>query len=639
MELSEKDIKTLRTVSMVAGIFALLVAVMMLFGYVQLKRIDPLDNPALLQLKEQLDRDPENSDLQEQIRSLDLIARKAFFTSTWQVRAGSYLLLASAIVFVLALWLISSSDKTIPVFPGDAADETSIRKIKRQWLLAPAVLIFAGALVVSAVMRRNLPSPGRVTADDEVQIVSIAGQPATAPAIPQAPSETMQTEPGTSTETPASDITTGLQPETGTPKPETPATQPDPARKSEIVNLNRASGELATSGSSSDILPAGQSFPFFRGPGGRGFAEGTGYPLEWDGKAGKNIIWKTETKKEGFNSPVIWGNRLFITGADEAGEEIYCYSVTDGKLLWTARAANVPGAPARPPETTEDTGLAAPTAAVNSEVVCAIFGTGNLVCADHNGKIIWAKNLGVPDNHYGHSSSLVIYNNTVIVQYDHNRGASLMAFNTRNGEKIWETVRTGAKISWASPVIARLNGRDQVIINSDPFVAGYDPNTGAEIWRARGVSAEIGPSPGVNSTTVFIGNEFAKLVAVKPATGTVPSLWEDNEFTPEISSLVATDDHLFVATSYGAVACYDARTGKVLWENYFDYEFYSSPIIVGDRVYLTDVPGNTFIFRASGKFELLATSPLGERVYTTPAFANGKIFIRAAKNLYCIGTK
>ena len=194
MELSEKDNKMLKTVSLVAGIFALLVAVMMLFGYVQMKRIDPLDNPALLQLKEQFDRDPENSDLQEQVRSLDLIARKAFFTATWQVRAGSYLLLASAIVFILALWMISSADKTIPVFPGDATDEKSIRKIKRQWLLAPAVLIFAVALIASAVMRKNLPSPGRVTTADEVQTVTIAETVTMTTTTSQPPAETLKPE-------------------------------------------------------------------------------------------------------------------------------------------------------------------------------------------------------------------------------------------------------------------------------------------------------------------------------------------------------------------------------------------------------------------------------------------------------------
>ena len=628
MELSEKDIKTLKTVSLVAGIFALLVAVMMLFGYVQLKRVDPLDNPALLQLKEQFDRDPGNSDLQEQIRSLDLIARKAFFTATWQVRAGSYLLLASAIIFIVSLWLISSSDKTIPAFPGDTTDETGIRKIKRQWLLAPAVIIFAAALVVSAVMRRNLPSPGRVITAEEVQVVTLAesgGQPsATTTGEQPTQTETLTTEPET----------LNTQPETRNTQPETLNTQPE-TRTSQPATQNP---QPETQNPKPETRTPGTTFPFFRGPGGRGFAEGTNYPMEWDGATGKNIIWKAETKKEGFNSPVIWGNRLFLTGADNTGEEIYCYSVSDGKLLWTARATGIPGAPATPPETTDDTGLAAPTAAVNSEVVCAIFGTGNLVCADHNGKIIWAKNLGVPDNHYGHASSLVIHNNLVIVQYDHNVRASVMAFNTRNGEKVWETVRTGAKISWASPVIARFGGKDQVILNSDPFVAGYDLATGAELWRGRGVSAEIGPSPGVNSTMVFVGNEFAKLVAHKPGTGESQPLWEDNEYTPEISSLVATDDHLFVATSYGAIACYDARNGSIVWEHYFDYEFYSSPIIAGDKVYLTDVPGNTYIIKAAGEFELLATASLGERVYATPAFAHGKVFIRGIKHLYCIGT-
>jgi outer membrane protein assembly factor BamB len=249
---------------------------------------------------------------------------------------------------------------------------------------------------------------------------------------------------------------------------------------------------------------------------------------------------------------------------------------------------------------------------------------------------LWAKNIGHPDNHYGHSSSLIIHKNIVVVQFDHNLKASVMAFNTRTGEMAWETIRTGAKISWASPVISTFNGKEQVILTSDPYVAGYDLTNGAELWRARGVSAEIGPSVAVNSTTVFAGNEFAKLVAIKPGAGDTP-LWQDNEFLPEVASPVATENHLFVATSFGAVACYDTKTGKVVWEHYFDYGFYASPIIADGNVYLMDVAGVMQVFRAGGTFELLASSPLGEKSVCTPAFAHGKIFMRGSQHIYCIG--
>jgi len=594
MKLTDNDIKSLKTVSLVSGLFTLLVAVLMLSGYLQLRRLDPLDTPALVKLKEQFDRDPANKDLQEQIRSLDLVARKAFFTATWQVRAGSYLMLAGAIIFILAQRLLTTGARPVPEFPGETADEKTIMGIRRQWLLVPAVVIFAGALVVSALMRRNLPQPDKVVTADNVQVVTLAKSSA-------AETETLNQQPSFA----------------------------------EATEGEARTSQPATSNQQPVTLPPGHSFPFFRGAGSRGFAEGTGYPFEWDGATGRGIIWKVPLKKHGYNSPVIWGDKLWLTGADNAGEEIYCYSVANGSLLWTAAPKNIPGAPASVPETTEDTGLAAPTAAVNNEVVCAIFATGNLVCADHNGKILWAKNIGVPDNHYGHSSSLVIHNNLVIVQFDHNKRASVMAFSIRTGEKVWETVRTGAKISWASPVIARLDGRDQVILNTDPFVAGYDIATGAELWRARGVSAEIGPSVGVNSTMVFAGNEFAKLVAIKP--GTADPVWQDNEFTPEVSSLVATENHLFVATSFGGVACYDTKTGKVVWEHYFDYGFYSSPIIAEGRVYLMDLNGVMQIFKAGGAFELIASLSLGEKSVTTPAFAHGRLFIRGTDHLYSIG--
>ena len=168
MNLSDKDIKTLKTVSLASGLFTLIVAIIMLFGYIQLRQIKPLQNPLLVQLKEQFDGDTQNKELQDQIRSLDLIARRAFFTATWQVQAGSYLLLGGAIVFILTLRLLSANDKNIPTFPGDPTDEKSVLAIRRKWLLIPAAVIFVGALAVSFAMRKTLPNPPPVLTAEEI---------------------------------------------------------------------------------------------------------------------------------------------------------------------------------------------------------------------------------------------------------------------------------------------------------------------------------------------------------------------------------------------------------------------------------------------------------------------------------------
>ena len=140
---------------------------------------------------------------------------------------------------------------------------------------------------------------------------------------------------------------------------------------------------------------------------GQGVSYHKNIPIEWDGAAGTNIVWKSAIPKEGFNSPVIWGDKIFIAGADAASREVYCYNRADGKLLWTGKADNIPGSPSAMPKVTEDTGLSAPTLTTDGKRVFAIFATGDVIAFDMNGKRVWAKNLGVPDNHYGHSSSLI----------------------------------------------------------------------------------------------------------------------------------------------------------------------------------------------------------------------------------------
>lgn len=608
--LTDKNIRLLQVISYISGMFTLFVAVTMIFGYFQLQAIKPLENPALINLKEQFDKNPNSEDLKEHIRALDLMARKAYFSTRWQIETGTYLLLAGSIVFVICQQLVFRSKKIQPDIPGEYPDMARSKKFSRLYLGVSSLIVVSVALLISFSMRKKLPDPipvpEEVISEGISSTVQITGQRAATP-------ETV-TEQGITTTESEQEITEGF--EAISEKKDEPAATERDSRPSVYYGN-------------------GINYPFLRGPGGRGAVEDIGYPREWDGQSGSNIAWKTKVPKSGYSSPVIWGDKLFITGADNNGAEVYCYNKHTGVLLWKAPAGNIPGEPAEPPETSEDTGLAAPTAATNGTFVCAIFATGNLVCLDMAGNRRWAKNIGVPDNHYGHSSSLVIYENLLLVQFDHFKSKSLIAFDINNGNKLWETARSVA-ISWASPVLAEFDGVPQVILISEPAVISYNIKTGEQLWSVNCMGGEVGASVGVNSRYVFAANEYARLVAIKPGTD-AEVVWDDNEYLPEVSSPVANDELVFIATTFGAVAAYDANNGDLVWDHDFDYGFYASPILVGDNVYLIDQAGVMQIFKASRSFSLVAESPLGEKTVCTPAFSENKIYIRGDENLYCIG--
>jgi outer membrane protein assembly factor BamB len=559
LKLTEKDISILNVVSRIAGGFAFIVAITMIFSLIQLKTINPLDNPVLLSIKDQYDKDPANASKAEQVRVMDLMARKAYFSSRWQVESGAYLLLAGAIVFIFCQRIISDNEKVHPVLPGSKHDSSFQQKKNRKYLIATASVICVIAVIASFVLRSNLPD--------------LSGQS-------------------------TSSIKGGENGKEAAPKPDK------------------------------------TNFPFFRGQDSRGIAGGTSYPTEWNGSDGKNIEWKIQIPKQGKSSPVIWGDKIFITGAEERSCEVYCINKKTGAILWTGSAANIPGEPAVLPKMDQEGGLAVSTVATNGKVVCAVFANGNLICFDVNGKQRWAKNIGVPETSYGYSSSLLIYNSLLIVQFDSNVKISLLGLDLETGTQKWETIRHGRPV-WSSPVLAYFNGKAQIIINGNPNVSSYDPLTGTELWAFACMSGDVAPSVAVNNTIAYAVSDYAKLAAIKPGTG-ASLIWEDNTYTPDVSSPVATDQFLFVSTGNGDVACYNSVKGDTLWTHYFKDPFYASPIIANDMVYLLDRTGVMHIVNANSEFKLVAESALGENADCTPAFSDKKIYIRGKKNLYCI---
>ena len=579
MSTEDKNITTIKAISNVAGIFTLVVAITMIFSLIQLKTINPLDNPVLLELKEQYDNDPDNANLAEQIRAMDLMARKAYFASRRQIETGSYLLLAGAIVFVFCQRLISGKDKLIVPIPGEKPDILSRQRMGRRLLLYSAFVITIGAIFSSFLLRGYLP---------ETRLMKKG----------KAPEE----------------LFANIFKRGNKSSPET----------DQAENFITAA----------DFSPDNTNFPSFRGQDGRGIAGGSGYPLEWDGAEGKNVKWKISLPASGKSSPVIWGDKIFLSGAKDKNCEVYCLDKNTGKLIWTASASGIAGEPDTLPEMDAEAGLAVSTVAANADVVCAIFANGNLVCLDHNGTQKWAKNLGVPENVYGYASSLIIHGDLLAVQFDSNKKISLMGFDIASGDLRYEVIRRGRAV-WSSPVIGNFDGTPQIIINGNPEVTAYDPVTGKELWSVECMSGDVAPSAAVNSRFVYAVTDYAKLVAIKPGTD-VAIIWEDNMFTPDVPSPVATEKYLFVPTGYGDFACYNAEKGDTAWTHYFTDPFYASPIVADGRVYLLDRTGKMHIIEAAGKFNLLSEASLGEAVDCTPAFSDNKIYIRGKNYLYCI---
>jgi outer membrane protein assembly factor BamB len=563
MKFSEKEISLFKDISMISGIFTLVIAFTMIFSLLQLKRINPLENPALLQVKEQFDRDPNNKDKAEQVRAIDLMARKAYFSSRWQVETGSYLMLAGAAIFVLFQRLITGSEKPTRSRLPEKPDISSEKRKNRRYLLISASIITLLAIVSSFILRTDLPAPGN----------------------------TSQT----------------------TEKP----------KQSSVL-------------SESD-QPNGINYPFFRGEGSRGNAVGNGYPVEWNGTEGKNIRWKIALPKPGKSSPVIWGDKLFLTGGKDAEFDVYCIDKNNGKILWTGSGSDFQGSSKVVPESDNEAGMAVPTPAVNKESVCAIFGNANLVCYDLDGKIKWAKNIGVPQYTYAFSASLLIFNDLLIVQYDGNEKIALLGFDLKTGDQKWETPRIGRPVN-SSPVLAAFDGQPQIIINGNPNVSSYDPLTGKELWSQEGVTGDVVPSVAVNSKMVFAVTDYAKLVALKPGQPG-SKVWEDNRFTPDVSSPVANDKYLFISTGNGDAACYNAEKGDTLWTHYFENPIYASTILCDNKVWILDRTGIMHVVEAGESFKILATSPLGESADCTPVFSEKKIYIRGKSNLFCIGEK
>ena len=431
---------------------------------------------------------------------------------------------------------------------------------------------------------------------------------------------------------------------------------------------------IAGLGAFSERAAAG-NWPQWRGPDGSGISNEKNLPSEWSPT--KNIKWKTPIEGRSHSSPIVWGNRVFLTTAVEGpvvpGAKAVKHTVEDGKeflhpdsvgadkrhafkvisldrdtgkLVWEATAWE--GTPYD--NRHRKSSYAASTPTTDGKLVYAFFGTEGLYAYDFKGKLVWKADLGkLGTVGMGTGTSPILFDNLVIVQCDEENGdASFMvALDKKTGKEAWRTPRK-VQVSWATPLLVRSATRAELITCGTETVIAYDPATGKELWRHKGVESNAIPSPVANNEMVFLVAGFPAKIAMAiklgqsgDLTGTPNVAWTYAKGTAYVPSPILYGEYLYLTTDRGILTALDAKSGEVKYEGGripIPATFTASPVAFEGKILLTSEDGDTFIVKAGPKHEILGTNSVGEPVYASPAIADGRIFIRGEKNLYCIGT-
>lgn len=386
---------------------------------------------------------------------------------------------------------------------------------------------------------------------------------------------------------------------------------------------------------------AEQNWPQFRGPTAEGIVVDSRFPLEWD--ATKNVRWKTSLPGPGNSSPIVWGDRLFVTAASADGKDrwLICYSTDDGRMLWQHAA---PISTAKLETLYQKNTFASGTAVTDGERVVAVFGNSGMVCCDFAGKELWRHDLGAFPTMHGPGTTPVIYGDKVIFIQDQTVGDSVfVALDKHDGRLIWKQKRPSGAC-WSTPILIRAGDRDELLYNGSHFVASYNPDTGDELWRCSGPSRESVPMPVIGGGLIYsTSGRNGPMLAIRPggegdvtATNTV---WSLPRGGPHVPTPCYVAGRLFMVNDVGVATCLDAATGKMVWQQRLPGRFSMSVLSAGDKLVATSESGATYILKAGDRFEQLALNDLGETTLATPAIIGGRIYFRTAENLICVGEK
>lgn len=422
------------------------------------------------------------------------------------------------------------------------------------------------------------------------------------------------------------------------------------------------------------------AWPSFRGPQASGVAEGPA-PTAWNAEAGTNVLWKTPIPGLAHSSPVVWGDKVFITTAvsteanptfrhglygdvdsvetrAEHSWRVFALDRKTGKVLWERVAhSGVPKVKRHIKATHANS-----TPATDGRHVVALFGSEGLYCYTVDGELKWKKDLGVldagwfydPSYQWEYGASPILYKNLVIVQADLQKGSFIAAFDLADGRQVWRTERDEIP-SWATPSVFEAGKRAELVTNATKHVRGYDPLTGRELWRLAGNSEIVTPTPIAAHGLAYVTSGYAPIqpiyaIRLGAANGdiTLPEgkeateavAWSKKRGGPYMPTPIVYGDYLYTCANNGILTAYDAKTGAQVYRERVagsrTAAFSASPVAADGKLYFASEDGDVYVVKAGPKFELLATNPMGEVLMATPAIVDGTIIVRGRQHVFAI---
>jgi hypothetical protein len=427
-------------------------------------------------------------------------------------------------------------------------------------------------------------------------------------------------------------------------------------------------------------LATAADWPQFRGPSASGVGSGAKPPIRWDAPKGTNLVWKAEIPGLSDSSPIVWGDRVYVTTAISSDPtqkfRTGLYGDTDsvndlsshqwkvmaldkltGKLLWQQTAHEGVPKTKRHPKSSQ----ASPSPATNGSVVVAYFGSEGLYAYSTDGKLLWQKDLGIqnagwffdPDSEWGAASSPVLYKNSVIVLCDRQKDSFIAAFDLKDGKELWRTAR--AEVStWGTPTVVAGKDRSEVVTNGSKAIRGYDADTGKELWT-------LGPNSEIACTTPVAGQGLIFVTAGYPPVQPIYAIrigstgnltlapgkdssdaiaWSKPRGGVYLPSPIVYGDQLYTLGNNGILTAYDAKTGNRVYQQRIEGDsFVASPVAAAGNLYLASEDGDVFVVKAGPQFELVAKNPIGEPILATPAWADDLLIVRGARHLFAIRNK
>jgi outer membrane protein assembly factor BamB len=410
------------------------------------------------------------------------------------------------------------------------------------------------------------------------------------------------------------------------------------------------------------MLSAGQAenWPCFRGPTRQGISPSADLPLTWS--ASDNVKWRSPVPGEGWSSPIVWEDRIFLTATEDGGRScrVLCFSLATGELRWNREVLRQEVG-----RKESRNSFATPTPVTDGRRVYAVFGSGGVVAVDFDGRVEWTFTEFQFYSRHGLGASPVLEDGLLVMPWDGSTDPAkegeekekvgwqipwdrsfVFALDAETGKLKWKTGRGNSRIAHITPnVWVDASGRKQVISGAGDVLQAFDLKTGERLWSARNEGEGVTPSVLIADGLAVQANGWGgfesvrafKLAGAKGDVGESTLAWEQKKNPPKLPSMLFLAPHVFCVTEAGMAWCADAATGEVRYRERIGGTFAASPVAAGGRIYVTADNGETVVLPAAPRFEVLARNPLGMTVQASPAVVNNRLIIRGAHALVCIG--